>query len=115
MVSTPLLGVALAFIGSPHYKLTELSRKRQTVTVQIGTKGLPKKGRSQQCSTLSIFSRPIQTGVLWRGAVESVEDAKARIQELTMASPGEYIMLDQNTGHRALLGISGSDPAIIAK
>ena len=30
---------------------------------KIGTKGLPEKGRSQRCSTLSIFSKPIRTAV----------------------------------------------------
>jgi len=62
---------------------------------------------------LDIFKTEADGQLLWRGAVESFAAAKARIQELTMASPGEYIILDQNTGHRALLGISGSDPARI--
>lgn len=64
---------------------------------------------------LDIFKTEADGKLLWRGAVESFAAAKARIQELTMASPGEYILLDQNTGHRALFGISGSDPAITAK
>jgi len=58
---------------------------------------------------LDIFKTEADGHLLWRGAVESFAAAKARIQELTMASPGEYIILDQNTGHRALLGISESD------
>jgi len=59
---------------------------------------------------LDIFKTEATGQLLWRGAVESFAAAKARIQELIMVSPGEYIILDQNTGHRALLGISGSDP-----
>ena len=58
---------------------------------------------------LDIFKTEPDGHLLWRAAVESFADAKARIQELTTASPGEYIMLDENTGHRALLGISESD------
>jgi hypothetical protein len=41
--------------------------------------------------------------MFWRGAVESFVAAKARIQELAMASPGEYLIFDQNTGHRVLV------------
>jgi len=58
---------------------------------------------------LDIFKTEAGGQLLWRAAVESFAAAKARIQELTKSSPGEYIILDQNTGHRALLGISGID------
>ena len=58
---------------------------------------------------LDIFKIESDGQLLWQGAVESFAAAKARILELTMASPGEYILLDQNAGHRALLGISGSN------
>ena len=58
---------------------------------------------------LDIFKTEADGQLLWRGAVESFAAAIARIQELTVASPGEYIILDQNTGHRALLHISGSE------
>jgi hypothetical protein len=62
---------------------------------------------------LDIFKTEADGHLLWRGAVESLAAAKARIQELAMASPGEYIILDQNTGHRALLGISGSERVLM--
>jgi hypothetical protein len=39
-------------------------------------------------------------GVLWRGAAESIDAAKARIQKLALSSPGEYLILNQNTGDR---------------
>jgi hypothetical protein len=58
---------------------------------------------------LDIFKTETDGHLLWRAAVESFAAAKARIQELTTASPGEYIILDENTGHRALLGLSGTD------
>jgi hypothetical protein len=62
---------------------------------------------------LDIFEAKADGQLIWRDAVESIAAAKARIQELTMASPGDYIILDQNIGHRARLGISGSDPVRI--
>ena len=49
---------------------------------------------------LDIFKTDPDGGVLWRDAVESVEAAKARIQRLALSSPGEYPILDQNTGNR---------------
>lgn len=63
--------------------------------------------------SLDIFKTEADGQLLWRGAVESLAAAKARIQELEMASPGEYIILDQNTGHRTLLGIFENDPVRI--
>jgi hypothetical protein len=47
-------------------------------------------------------------GVLWRDAVATLETAKARIRKLELSSPGEYFILDQNTGHRTFVTPSGS-------
>jgi hypothetical protein len=38
--------------------------------------------------------------VLWRDAVATLETAKARVRRLALSSPGEYFVLDQNTGQR---------------
>jgi len=51
---------------------------------------------------LDIFKTDLDGSVLWRGAVENVEAAKARIQMLAISSPGEYLILDQKTGQRVL-------------
>jgi hypothetical protein len=50
--------------------------------------------------SLDIFKIDSGGSVLWRGAVESFAAAKARIQKLALSSPGEYLILDQNTGNR---------------
>jgi len=42
-------------------------------------------------------------GVLWREAVATLEDAKTRIRRLAFSSPGEYFILDQNTGQRTFV------------
>jgi len=52
---------------------------------------------------LDIFKTDLDGSVLWRGAVENVEAAKARIQMLAISSPGEYLILDQKTGQRVLV------------
>jgi len=55
-----------------------------------------------------IFKTYSDGSVLWRGAVESVEAAKARIQTLALSSPGEYLILNQSTGDRIRVASAGS-------
>jgi hypothetical protein len=50
--------------------------------------------------SLDIFKIDPYGSVLWRGAVESVEAARACIQKLALSSPGEYLILNQDTGNR---------------
>jgi hypothetical protein len=45
---------------------------------------------------LDIF-RIESNGVLWCGAVTSVETAQDQIQKLAHSSPGSYLILDQKT------------------
>jgi hypothetical protein len=58
--------------------------------------------------SLDIFKTLSDGSVLWRGAVESVEAAKARIQTLALSSPGEYVILNQHTGDRIRVASTGS-------
>ena len=39
-------------------------------------------------------------GVPWLESAPSIERATARVQELAMESPGEYLVLDQRTGNK---------------
>ena len=55
---------------------------------------------------LDIF-RIESSGVLWCGAVTTVETAKDRIQKLGDSSPGSYLILNQTTGQRTVV-TSGS-------
>jgi hypothetical protein len=57
---------------------------------------------------LDIFRNDPDGHVLWLGAVESFAAAKARIEKLERSSPGEYLILDQITGHQVcvILGVS---------
>jgi hypothetical protein len=51
---------------------------------------------------LDIF-RIESSGVLWCGAVITVETAKDRIQKLADSSPGSYLILNQTTGQRIVV------------
>lgn len=41
--------------------------------------------------------------VAWRGFVESVVAAKATIRRLMLASPSDYLILDQSSGDRLVV------------
>jgi hypothetical protein len=62
--------------------------------------------------SLDIFKIDPGGRLLWRGAVESLVAAKARIHRLalcSLSSSGDYLILDQDTGQRVfvmLLGVS---------
>ena len=60
--------------------------------------------------SLDIFKIDSGGRVIWRGAAERFVAAKAQIQMLTLnclSSPGEYIILDYDTGHRVLVMLLG--------
>jgi hypothetical protein len=46
-------------------------------------------------------------GVRWLESVPSIESATARVQELAMNSPGEYLVLDQKTGNKYAIKLNG--------
>lgn len=46
-------------------------------------------------------------GPRWVESAESVEDAKARVQELTMQSEVGYLLLDHKTGNKFVIKPNG--------
>ena len=40
------------------------------------------------------------SGVRWLESASCIESASARVQELAMDSPGEYLVLDHRTGNK---------------
>ncbi len=48
---------------------------------------------------LDIFKTYWDGSLLWRGAAENLAAAKASIKKFAVSTPGEYLVLDQNTGH----------------
>ena len=59
-------------------------------------------------SSLDIFRIDPGGRVLWCGAVKSFVAANARIQMLAVSSPGEYLILDEDTGNRILVMLLGA-------
>jgi hypothetical protein len=49
--------------------------------------------------SLDIF-KVESSSVRWRDTAATVETAKARIQKLALYSPGDYLIIDQETGQR---------------
>lgn len=51
------------------------------------------------CDSVDVF-RVDTRGLRWLESAASIESAKARVEELSLASPGEYLALDQRTGNK---------------
>jgi hypothetical protein len=47
------------------------------------------------------------SGVLWLESAATLEGAQARVQELAVRSPGEYVVLDHETGNKHLIKLDG--------
>ena len=56
-----------------------------------------------------IFRKEGSGKVLWLGAAATIEDAKARVREIAVRAPGEYLILDQQTGNKHLVQDDGAD------
>jgi len=41
---------------------------------------------------------------LWMEAVQTLEEAKARVQQLAATEPGTYVIFSQKTGNKILMG-----------
>jgi hypothetical protein len=50
-----------------------------------------------------IFQTESNGSVRWIGSAETLADAKARIQENSLRSPGEYLLLNQLTGRKLVI------------
>jgi hypothetical protein len=57
-----------------------------------------------------IFQAESNGSVRWIGSAETLANAKACIQENSMRSPGEYLLLNQQTGSKLVLKLDGSMP-----
>ena len=58
-----------------------------------------------------IFQAETEGSVRWFEAAENLEGAKARVQELALRSPGEYIILNQKTGDKLVINSDAVDAA----
>lgn len=64
---------------------------------------------------LDIFKTDSDGSVLWRGAAEDFAAAKRSIEKLALSSPGEYLILDQQTGQRQRMRVMLKDDTIQAR
>lgn len=62
-----------------------------------------------------IFKIDSDGTLLWRGAAEDFVTAKRRIEQLALSSPGEYLVLDQKTGHRQRVRVISKEDSIPAR
>jgi len=64
---------------------------------------------------LDIFKTDSEGGVLWCSAAEDLPAAKRCIEKLAHSSPGEYLILDQQTGHRRRMMVMLKDYSVQAR
>ena len=50
-----------------------------------------------------IFQAETDGCVLWLESAATLEQAKARVQELAVNAPGEYLLLNQETGSKLVI------------
>ena len=48
-------------------------------------------------------------GVLWLASATNLENAEARAQELALRAPGDYLVLDLDTGNKHVLKLGSVD------
>lgn len=52
-----------------------------------------------------IFQVETNGSVRWLASVQTLDDAKARAQEYSVDSPGEYLLLNQATGSKLVIKV----------
>jgi len=62
-------------------------------------------------ASFDIFRIESADSVRWLESAETLEDASARVQELVLRSPGEYVVLDSRTGNKMVIKADGVDGA----
>lgn len=56
---------------------------------------------------IDIFQLEANGSVLWRGTAADLEEAKLRIQEFAVRSPGEYMILSRISGTKTIVKAGG--------
>jgi hypothetical protein len=51
-----------------------------------------------------IFRVEAGGAVMWRSAAATIDEAKAHIRQFALRSPGLYIIVDERTGEKILIG-----------
>lgn len=54
-----------------------------------------------------IFQRDPGGGLLWRGTAATVEEAKARVREFALSSPGEFLIRSVQSGNNIIVQSDG--------
>ena len=51
------------------------------------------------------------SGVLWVGSALTLDEAQEHVRQLAELAPGEYLLLNQNTGNRLVIKVDGGHGA----
>jgi hypothetical protein len=56
-------------------------------------------------AAFDIFQMEPEGAVCWLGAAETLEEAKARIQQLSVSGKAGFVIMDQNTGNKLIVEV----------
>lgn len=56
-----------------------------------------------------LFQMEADGGVRWCESAATLEEAKARLQQLAALTPGQYLVLNQGTGAKLVFTLDGTD------
>lgn len=80
-----------------------LSKSVQTAFAEMVKTYVSQKGRPSVFPSFDVFKLDSNGQVLWKGFGESLPAAKATTQKLMVASPGDYLIVDQATGKKVVV------------
>jgi hypothetical protein len=91
----------------------------EQVSLEVVKKNLEEELRLQTATQqkwgsinrFDIFQIESGGSMRWLETLEDMDDAKARIQDLGLLSPGEYIILDQQTGNKLVITVRAAAEA----
>src|SRR4030088_2008723 len=91
----------------------------EQVSLEVVKKNLEEELRLQTATQqkwgsinrFDIFQIESGGSMRWLETLEDMDDAKARIQDLGLLSPGEYIILDQQTGNKLVVTVRAAAEA----
>jgi hypothetical protein len=80
-----------------------LSKIAQTAFAEMVKTYVSQRGRPSVFPSFDVFKLESSGQVLWKGFEESFRAAKATTQKLMVASPGDYLIVDQCTGQKVVV------------
>jgi hemerythrin superfamily protein len=94
-----------------HYEQVPLEVVTKNIEEELRLQNASQTAQGSGVNRFDIFQIESGGSVRWLETVDSLEEVKARVQELGLLSPREYIILDQQTGNKLVITAPGASDA----